>query len=382
MKLEAVKSRIKSRAAELGFALCGVTTPDPPLHLAEYEQWLADGLHGEMAYLATERARRRRADPRAILPECQSVLVLAANYYQGDRPAPEGDLAGRVARYAWNADYHDVLLARLRELVAFIEEQVGRPVAHKMYTDTGPLLEREFAQRAGLGWIGKNTNLINPQIGSWLLLAEVLLDLPLPPDEPFAADRCGTCTACIDACPTDAILSAPRRVDGTRCISYWTIEVKGAIEPAWRSEMGDWVFGCDVCQDVCPWNIRFAETTRDPTFAARSTFPNPPLAGLLALSVEDFSRTFRGSPVKRAKRRGLLRNAAVALGNSGDPAAIPALARALHADPEPLVRAHAAWALGQFDHPDARSALAAARETESHETVLAEVEHGLAAFAV
>ena len=372
-----LKQRIKRRAAELGFALCGVTTPDAPPHQKEYAQWLVDDMHGEMGYLATESARERRADPCRILPECESILTLAVNYFQGEWPTMSEEHTGRVARYAWNDDYHDVLLERLKELVEFIATEAGRPIAHKIYTDTGPLLERELAQRSGLGWIGKNTNLINPRIGSWLLLAEVLLDVSLPPDEPLSTDHCGTCTACIEACPTDAILTDPRRVDSRRCISYLTIETKREIDKDMRAGVGDWVFGCDICQDVCPWNIRFAEANPDPAFASRTPLPNPKLTALLAMSQEEFSRTFRGSPVKRTKRRGLLRNAAVALGNSGDVTAVPALAEALTADAEPVVRAHAAWALGEIASLQAYEVLSQAREKEYDPKVMSEIEAAL-----
>ncbi len=372
-----LKQQIKQRASELGFALCGVTTPDAPPHQEEYAQWLADDMHGEMGYLATERARERRADPRMILPECESILTLAMNYFQGEWPHTAEEHTGRVARYAWNDDYHDVMLERLQELVEFITTEADRPIAHKIYTDTGPLLERELAQRAGLGWIGKNTNLINPRIGSWLLLAEVLLDVSLPPDEPLTTDHCGTCTACITACPTDAILTDPRRVDSRRCISYLTIETKGEIEEDMRAGIGDWVFGCDICQDVCPWNVRFAEANLDPAFAPRTTIPNPELTALLAMSQEEFSRTFRGSPIKRTKRRGLLRNACVVLSNSGNATAVPALAEALSNSEEPVIRAHAAWALGEIASLKAHEVLSRADAKENDLSVMSEIEAAL-----
>jgi epoxyqueuosine reductase len=250
-----------------------------------------------------------------------------------------------VAAYAWGRDYHRVLPERMRALVAFIEQQVGGPVAHRWYTDTGPLLERELAQRAGLGWIGKNTCLINPRLGSYFLLAEILLGIELEPDEPLTPDRCGTCRRCLDACPTGCILP-DRTLDARRCISYLTIENKGTIPPDLRPQMGDWVFGCDVCQTACPWN-KFAEEEFEPAFAASPGLPSPDLEAELGLTPQDFNKKFKESPVQRAKRRGYQRNVAVALGNSGQQAVIPVLEKALHSD-EPLVREHAAWALGQL----------------------------------
>lgn len=343
--MASLTERLKARAHEIGFDLIGVATPEPPPHLEVYERWLTRGRHGEMDYLATERARARRADPREILPGCRSIVVVAVNYYPGDEPVEPGDrLAGRVARYARGADYHDVIPAMLGQLVAFLEAEVGRSVPHKIYTDTGPLLERELAQRAGLGWIGKNTNLINPRIGSWLLLGELLLTLELTPDAPFEPDRCGGCTRCLQACPTACILP-DRTLDARRCISYLTIEVKDRIAPDLRSLVGEWAFGCDICQEVCPWNVRFAPPVRVEALRPRDGQTWLDLEALLAGEDDEFRRRFRGTPLMRPGRRGLARNAAVALGNKKGAAAIPALARAMHADPDETVREHAAWAL-------------------------------------
>jgi epoxyqueuosine reductase len=339
-----LKSAIRDQARRLGFTLAGVTTPEPPSHLTTFERWLDGGRHGDMHYLADDRARARRADPRLILPECKSILVLAAPYPDPkSAEASEGfDPAGRIAAYAWGDDYHDVFPARLAELVSFIEGQVGHSVPNRCYTDTGPILERELAQRAGLGWIGKNTCLINPKQGSYFLLAEILLGLELEPDQPFATDHCGTCTRCIDACPTGCILPE-RTIDARRCISYLTIELKDDIPEELRPLLGDWVFGCDVCQMVCPWN-RFASQEGDGAFAPRPDLPRPNLVRELELKPEAFNRKFKNSPVKRAKRRGYVRNVAVAAGNSQDERIIPAL-KAARNDEERLIREHAAWAL-------------------------------------
>jgi epoxyqueuosine reductase len=341
-----LKEAIKDKARQLGFTLAGVTTPESPPHYSTFENWLAQGHHGTMNYLAEERSRLRRADPREILPECKSILVLATPY---SPPLPMGDcealrqkglgVRGEIASYAWGEDYHDILPSRMKELVQFIEEQVGVPVKNRWYTDTGPILERDLAQRAGIGWIGKNTCLINPKQGSYFLLSEILLDLHLEPDPPFVTDHCGTCTRCIEACPTDCILPN-RTIDATHCISYLTIELKEDIPTELREKLGNWVFGCDICQMVCPWN-RFA-VEGDPAFG--NDQPSYELTDGLAISPQEFNKRFRQSPVKRAKRRGYLRNVAVALGNTGDIHALPVLQNALDHE-EPMVREHAKWAI-------------------------------------
>ena len=264
---------------------------------------------------------------------------------------------------------------KLHALLGFIRDRAGRPVEGRVYVDTGPVLEREFAVRAGLGWFGKHTNLIHKRVGSWLLIGEILLDIELDLDRP-ASDHCGTCTLCIEACPTDAIVE-PYVVDSRRCISYHTIELKGAIPPEYRAAMGDRVFGCDDCQDVCPWNRRAPETGHS-AFVSRPWNEKPDLIEMLGLTPEEFRTRFRGSPVKRTKRRGLLRNAAVALGNTKDPGAIPALADAL-GDDEPLVRGHAAWALGNVGGDQAFAALEEARQTEEDPGVIEEIDRALAA---
>jgi len=340
-----LKERIKVKARELGFILAGVTLPEPPAHYTTFENWLAQGHHGTMNYLAEERSRLRRADPKQILPECRSILVLATAYPSpGGRGQGEGEniFTGNIASYARGADYHDILPARMKELVQFIEQQVGGPVKNRWYTDTGPILERDLAQRAGIGWIGRNTCLINPKQGSYFLLSEIFLDLMLEPDPPFITDHCGTCTRCIQACPTDCILPN-RTLDATRCISYLTIELKEDIPLELREEIGDWVFGCDICQQVCPWN-RFAPEG-DSAFDSKT--PLPSLTEELTLTPQAFNGRFKLSPVKRAKRRGYLRNVAVALGNTADMHALPVLQNAQN-DEERMIREHAQWAIEQI----------------------------------
>ncbi len=339
---------LKQKARQLGFTLAGIALPIHPAHLDVYLNWLNAGRQAGMAYLAEPRAVERRADPTQILPECRSILVLGTPYANPQSMQPEEDPLprGRVAVYAWGADYHLVLPERLQALVAFLEEQVGHAIPNRWYTDTGPILERELAMRAGLGWIGKNTCLINPRLGSTFLLSEILLGLELPPDEPFRADHCGTCTRCIDACPTHCI-RADRTLEAGRCISYLTIENKVEIPPELRPLMGEWIFGCDICQMTCPWNQRFASSQGDPAFDPRSGMPAPALAEELALSPQKFNQKFKNSPLQRAKRRGYLRNIATACGNSGKIELLTALEAAQN-DPEPLVREAIRWAVGHI----------------------------------
>jgi epoxyqueuosine reductase len=341
--------RIKIRARQLGFNLVGATQPYPSNHVAFYRDWLAQGYHAGMGYLARLDAIRKRADPRRVMPETRSIIVAGMSYYPGEFPPAEGH-RGRVSRYAWGADYHDVMLGKLHQLAEWIDGQVEHRLTYRAYVDTGPLLERELAQRAGLGWIGKNTNLIHPRMGSYFFLGELLLDLDLEPNAPFADDRCGSCTMCLDACPTGA-LAGPRILDARRCISYLTIEHRGTVPEEIRPLIDDWVFGCDVCQEVCPWNRRFARPAQEPAFdPVHATLD---LVEMLALDEEAFRNRFRETPLWRARRAGLLRNAAVVLGNLGDPAAIPALENAL-SDRESLVADHTAWALSTLTQQRSR----------------------------
>jgi epoxyqueuosine reductase len=336
-----LEERIKAQAFGLGFDLVGITRLGPAETAAAFDQWVARGYAGDMQYLP--RAADKRRDTRLPFPGTVSAIVVAMNY-GGTAPS------GPIARYARGDDYHEILLARLRTLHEWLSSDLHRPVHGKAYVDTGPLLERDLARRAGLGWFGKNTNLINPEIGSFFFLGSLLVDLELEPDEPFAADRCGTCTRCLEACPTNALV-APRVLDATRCISYLTIELKGEIPEELREPMGSLLYGCDICQDVCPWNVTFARELQEPALIERREVTGRDARTLARelLTMDDatFRTRFRGSPMKRAKRRGLARNAAVVLGNIGTTDDVPALAAAL-ADPEPLVRHHAAWAIGRI----------------------------------
>ena len=332
--------RIKQWAAELGFDDCRIARAGEASHAADFREWLADGCHAGMAWL--ERAPERRCDPREVLDGCRSLVCLALNYFPGHAPFPDGHSGSyRIARYAWNDDYHELIEGKLRSLDERMRALGG---TQKPYVDTGPVLERDFASDAGLGWNGKSTMQIHRRLGTWFFLAEILTTLELQPDPPFG-DHCGKCTRCITACPTQAI-TAPHRVDARRCISYLTIEHKGEIPEEFRSAMGDRIYGCDDCLDACPWN-RFARVSRELAFHARAEVFEKRLRDFLALDDDGFRALFRGSPVKRIKRARFLRNVCVALGNTGIAEDLPALARAA-ADPEPLIAGHAAWAIREI----------------------------------
>lgn len=361
---------MRAEAEAAGFALVGLAPLGPLERGAYLETWVAGGRAAEMGYLARRTAER--IDPRLHWPWARSVVSLAWPY--APPPPPPADwratLRGRIAAYALGPDYHDRVAARLADLAARLA--AAYPGARfRGYVDTGPLLEREWAARAGLGWIGRNTLLLRRGSGSWFFLAELLTDLDADPVPP-AADHCGTCTRCHAACPTGA-LGPGYEMDPRRCIAYWTIEHRGPIPAAMRPALENWVFGCDVCQEVCPWN---GDAARE---AGRADELLPSLPALLALDADGFRARFARTAVARAKRRGLLRNVAVALGNSGNHAAVPPLAAALATDPEPLVRAHAAWALGRLGGRTARDALEAAARRDADPLVAAEVAAALAA---
>jgi epoxyqueuosine reductase len=340
----------KAHAYAIGFDLVGIAALGPAETSPEFDAWLADGRAGAMHYLA--RGAEKRRDTRLPLPGTTHAIVVGLDY-GGREPS------GPVARYARGDDYHEVMDGMLRDLHRRVARDAGREVLGKPYVDTGPLLERDLARRAGLGWFGKNTMLVNPERGSFFFLGALVLDLELATDAPFEADRCGTCTRCIEACPTEAI-TAPRELDARRCISYLTIELREGIPVELREGIGDRIYGCDVCQDVCPWNVRFAQELKEPAFATRESLGGRDARTLarelLAMSQADFSAAFKGSPMKRARRRGLARNAAVVLGNVGVAADVPVLEAALTHD-EPLVREHAAWALARARAVRTRSSL-------------------------
>lgn len=377
---------LKKEAFRLGFDAVGIARVGETPYAAEFLAWLEASYHGEMAYMA--RRAQARLDPRALLPEAQSIVVLARNYYV-EPPDPSwltDPSRGRIARYAWGWDYHEVLRPKLFALDAFLRSLSGRTTYAKAYVDTGPVLERAWAFQAGLGFFGKNTCLILPKRGSWYFLGVLIVPEVLDPDPSplvvsshpplwqFSSGRggCGACARCLVACPT-AAFPAPYVLDARRCISYLTIEHRGPIPPALRPLMGNWIFGCDVCQDVCPWNERFARPSDEEAFRPRPDQVAPKLLDLLALDEVQFRRRFRGTPLMRPKRRGLLRNVCVAIGNWGDPVAVPHLARTLQSDPEPLVRGHAAWALGRIGTREAKRALSTALQQEDDPYVREEI---------
>lgn len=371
-----MKADIRQRALELGFDDCRFTTAAAPESRDHFEGWLAAGRHGEMAYL--QRNAHKRTDPLQILPGARSVICLAASYHGStfhvspptpeESPSPQhpqdtvesapGSLSanpqpatrnppspGLIARYARYSDYHDALGERLKSLTGFIDGLGKVNTRSLWYVDTGPLLERDLAQRAGLGFIGKHTNLISRRLGNWIFLAEILTTLELEPDPP-ETNRCGSCTRCLAACPTQAI-TGPFQLDARLCISYLTIELKGSIPVELRPAIGDRIYGCDDCLAICPWN-RFAREGRLMRAHSRDDLARPELLELLTLDDAGFKRRFTGTPILRTKRRGLLRNVSVALGNTGDVNALPALNRA-SSDPEPLIGEHARWAIDRIE---------------------------------
>ncbi len=367
--------KIKAYARGLGFDLVGITSVRPPEHADQYREWLEKGYAGQMDYMV--RTEEERKHPERRFPWAKSVVAGALNYYTPFEESKEKDpTRGWISRYAWGRDYHEVVKERLEKLLELIKEEVPG-VEGKAFVDTSPILERELAAAAGIGWVGKNTNVISPEIGSFLFLGELFLNIELEPDQPIF-DHCGDCDLCLRACPTEAF-KGPYLLDARRCISYLTIELKGSIPRELRPLIGNQIFGCDICQDVCPYNRR-PIPTGDPSFWPREGLYAPPLIPLLDLSGKAFRERFKGSPIKRAKRQGFLRNVAVALGNLKCEEAVPALAKALVADPEPLVRAHAAWALGQIGTEEAREALLQAWPHEGDPEVLAEIEEALKGF--
>ncbi len=335
---------IKNFAATLGFTLSGIAPIEPTRESDFYAEWLDRGYAGEMHYL--ERQRAARMDPQSVLPGARSVIVCAVNYNTNHVRTSFDSLRAWVSRYAWGKDYHKTLQKKLRELARWIEANGG--ASTRCYVDTGPLTERVFAKYAGIGWFGKNTCIINQGVGSWLFLGCVLTDAELQPDLP-PPDRCGSCTRCLDACPTDAFV-APYVLDSRKCISYATIELRGAIPEETRDGLGHHLFGCDICQDVCPWNRR-APASNDPAFLPQSGLFWPALETLLDFSHEEWTSQIRGTSLKRARVKGLLRNLMIVAGNSGLRSLVPKLRRYLDHEDE-HVRSHAAWALKKLANTD------------------------------
>ena len=360
-------------AESLGFDGFGVASPQLDLAGERFGKWLDAGYDGEMSYIG--RGEKKRKNPDLVLEGVKSILCFSTNYYtvEKDMSYVENRDTADISVYALNKDYHDTITPRLRQMEKKIQQEF-EGCRTRIYVDTGPILEKPLAQQAGLGWIGKHTNLLTQGRGSWYFLSEILTDVDLPTSQP-ADDHCGTCRSCIDICPTDAII-APYVLDSKRCISYLTIELKGVIPFEFRKAIGNRIYGCDDCQIVCPWNS-YAVRTDEPDFQQKQDTLK--LIDLIQINQEMFSRRFKGSPIKRIKRRGLLRNVAVALGNSGNKQAIPILLKVLD-DEEPLIRAHVVWALGELAGPEVLPAIREKLNNESEKIVLAELERVVVRF--
>lgn len=366
---QTISKSVKDFALNLGFDLVGISPPDADLDTPNFREWIENGYAGEMKYL--ERNSSKRENPGEVLPGIKSIVTCAVNYNTDKPYSTEVKSSGKgwVARYAWGEDYHDVLIKSLKKLVRYMEQLFEERINTKAYVDTGPVLEKVYAKNSGVGWIGKNTCLINQQIGSWLFLGEILTDVELEYDS-SVPDRCGSCTRCIDACPTDAIVE-PYVLDSRKCISYLTIELKDKIPLELREGLENNIFGCDICQDVCPWNKK-APVTQLADFKAVDDIYNPDLEDLLGLDAEGFRALFKNSPIKRSKRRGLLRNALVAAANSGDQKFTSKISELLF-DEEPLVRAHAVWALWKIEGENCLSKLYDLGKKETEEIVIEEI---------
>lgn len=360
------KEYVRACACELGFPLCAVAAANPPPHAEFFLRWLAEGCAADMSYL--ERRRAERLDPTHLLPGARSWVTLGFPYRPVEPEVEDwrAELRGRIAAYALGRDYHDVIRERLERLVCRMQDRAPG-IRCRAFVDSGPVLERDFASAAGVGWFGRNTNLLHRRLGSWFFLAEILTTWELEPDPP-ARDHCGTCTRCLAACPTGA-LAAGYRLDARKCISYWTIEHRGVIPLAMRPALGNWVFGCDDCQEICPWNEKRARRQG----LERSLEVAPYLPEILALDADAFRARFRRTALWRGRREGLARNAAVVLGNTNNPDAVPSLERALQDDPSDVVRGHAAWALGRIGGARAQRALRRAYELENHSGVREEI---------
>ncbi len=361
---------LKEHASMLGFDDLRIA-PASPDHWDQYRDWIAQGHHGGMKYLAN-RAEERRSPTISDQP-ARSIIVVAKRYLTNPIKSPPNPFTAIVSRYAVGDDYHDVMGESLKQLTAYIDQQTGGSYKSRWCVDSSPVMEKDFAAQSGIGWYGKQSNIINSHLGAWFFLGAIITTLELVPDHPIP-NRCGTCIKCIEACPTKAIIQ-PYVVDARRCISYLTIENKGPIPVEFRRAMGQRVYGCDDCLAVCPWN-RFAQPTDEPGFQPREILRTPNLIQLMKLADDEFRTIFKGSPIKRTKRRGLLRNAAIALGNTHDPGAIPVLLEALR-DHEPLIRGHAAWALGEIGGSKAAKGLQEALAIEQDEWVISEIQQAL-----
>ncbi|MBI9047198.1 MAG: tRNA epoxyqueuosine(34) reductase QueG [Anaerolineaceae bacterium] len=368
------KDKIKAEAKRLGFSLCGFSKPNPPDHFFVYQDWLNNDYHGNMQYLNSDRAVFMRADPVRLFPETLTIISLGYPYssYSIDQIQNIDNKYGVISAYALSNDYHDILKKKAKSLLLFLEKETKKAFPYKIYIDTGPILEKEIASLAGLGWIGKNSSLISPEFGSTFFLAEILIGLEFEPDQRFENNFCGNCTKCIDACPTNCIQNN-RTIDASQCISYLTIENKGIIPYEFRSKMKNWVFGCDICQMVCPWNQKHSKNISS---FQNNHSPIPAIVNLfdeILISNQVFKDKYKATPILRTKRKGYLRNIAIALGNCQDEGAVPILIKALEREEDPIIQAHIVWALGQLLNDEVKEFLFDYSKKEQNEIVLAEI---------
>lgn len=378
---------LKAEALRLGFCLFGITNTQPTEFFPIFKTWIEAEHHATMSYLENERTRQLRAMPELILPDSRSILCVGIQYpssLEYDHvPDQPGNIFGKVASYALGKDYHLTIPLLLEKLVTWIKNNTPQRESNLLWcahTDSGPILERELAHRAGLGFLGKNSNLISADIGSFFFIAELFINIKLNPTDTAPDDRCGTCQRCIEACPTQCILPN-RTINASRCISYLTIENKGVIPGSLRNSIGNWIFGCDICQLVCPWNIHAQMHKKQKSsladFQTCVEFKNYSLHRDLSLTKDEFKHRYQYTAILRTKRRGYLRNIAVALGNLQGPASVPFLIKSLEEEHEPLVRGHVAWALGKIGNASSRYMLEKRKKMEPDEYVQSEIDHAL-----
>ena len=371
-----LKRILKAESQKLGFNLCGITHPQTPPHFTFFSNWISRGNHAEMIYLEKPESLNFRANPTELFPDCKSIIVLGRTYSNPLQSPPLANSQGVIASYAWLDDYHNFLPEIITNLMEKIMKKSNISFAYRIFSDSAPILERDFAQLAGLGWIGKNSSLISPEFGSFFLLAEIFIDIEIEPDNPFDKDFCGKCRKCLEICPTKS-LKDNRVLDSNTCISYLTIENKGEIPLGLRNRIGMNVFGCDLCQQVCPWNIKVNSKKQAEHINLNKSLSIPEILNDLQLTSQGFNKKFKNSPIKRAKRRGYIRNLCVIAGNTKNPVFVPVLIHLLSNDFESLIRGHAAWALGEIGTSEAFSSLSEQEILETDANVIKEIQLAL-----
>lgn len=377
MNAKSTAEAVKELALKAGFALVGITGVQPSSRVPEFQQWLQEGRQGVMDYLGREPAIGVRLEPSRLLPEAESIIFLGMPYATGGSQPEAASGLGLIAAYARGMDYHQVLRERCVRLVESITHDLRLTFQSRITVDTAPVLEKPLAQRAGLGWQGRNSCLISPKIGSFFFISAIFSSLALEPDLPFEDDFCGTCRRCMDVCPTGCILPN-RTIDSPRCIAYLTIEHRGSIPADLRGAICNHIFGCDICQQVCPWNKKpHGMNILEDFLPAGNQYSNPDLVQLAEMDAREFDRLYRNTPIQRAKHAGLVRNVLIALGNDGDPSALQVVISILRGDPDHVLRGHAAWALGRLNVPKACNALSDALKTETNPEVIAEIKSAL-----